>query len=85
MNVREDMLAVVKMETVPMFVMEDAKIRFETSFKLLLNPYHITGILQGTCVTDELGNPFCQCVGSFTGDDCETKSEFAYIAGGNGK
>jgi len=33
-------------------------------------------------VTDELGNPFCQCVGSFTGDDCETKSEFAYIAGG---
>jgi len=37
---------------------------------------------QGTCVTDELGNPFCQCVGSFTGDDCETKSEFAYIAGG---
>merc|ERR1712117_523008 len=25
---------------------------------------------------------YCQCVGSFTGDDCETKSEFAYIAGG---
>ena len=38
--------------------------------------------LQGTCLKDKLGNPYCQCVGSFTGDDCETKSEFAYIAGG---
>ena len=37
---------------------------------------------QGTCLKDKLGNPYCQCVGSFTGDDCETKSEFAYIAGG---
>merc|ERR1712079_614833 len=37
---------------------------------------------QGTCLKDKAGNPYCQCVGSFTGDDCETKSEFAYIAGG---
>ena len=38
--------------------------------------------VQGTCLKDKLGNAYCQCVGSFTGDDCETKSEFAYIAGG---
>ena len=28
------------------------------------------------------GKPICQCAGSFTGDRCEEKSEFAYIAGG---
>ena len=39
-------------------------------------------LVQGTCLKDKLGNAYCQCVGSFTGDDCETKSEFAYIAGG---
>ena len=38
--------------------------------------------LQGTCLKDKDGAAFCQCVGSFTGDHCETKSEFAYIAGG---
>ena len=42
----------------------------------------VTSPLQGTCLKDKAGNPYCQCVGSFTGDDCETKSEFAYIAGG---
>ena len=28
------------------------------------------------------GKPVCQCAGSFTGDFCGEKSEFAYIAGG---
>jgi len=37
---------------------------------------------QGKCLKDKLGNPYCQCMGSFTGEDCEQKSEFAYIAGG---
>jgi len=31
---------------------------------------------------DKFGAAYCQCAGSFTGDDCEQKSEFAYIAGG---
>ena len=31
---------------------------------------------------DKKGNPYCQCAGSFTGKQCEEKSEFAYIAGG---
>ena len=37
---------------------------------------------EGICVKDKLGVAFCQCAGSFTGEDCEAKSEFAYIAGG---
>ena len=37
---------------------------------------------EGTCLKDKEGNPYCQCAGSFTGKHCETKSEFAYIAGG---
>merc|ERR1712223_514936 len=37
---------------------------------------------QGQCLKDKAGNPYCQCAGSYYGDDCETKSEFAYIAGG---
>ena len=48
-----------------------------------MEPFYPNFILvQGTCLKDKLGNAYCQCVGSFTGDDCETKSEFAYIAGG---
>ena len=31
---------------------------------------------------DKYGVAYCQCAGSFTGEDCESKSEFAYIAGG---
>ena len=38
--------------------------------------------VQGLCLKDKAGNPYCQCAGSYYGDDCETKSEFAYIAGG---
>ena len=38
--------------------------------------------LQGQCLKDKAGNPYCQCAGSYYGDKCETKSEFAYIAGG---
>jgi hypothetical protein len=34
------------------------------------------------CVKDKYGDAYCQCAGSFTGEDCEAKSEFAYIAGG---
>merc|ERR1712024_327922 len=37
---------------------------------------------QGQCLKDKAGNPYCQCAGSYYGDKCETKSEFAYIAGG---
>lgn len=37
---------------------------------------------EGICLKDKTGNPYCQCAGSFTGKHCETKSEFAYIAGG---
>ncbi len=37
---------------------------------------------EGICLKDKKGNPYCQCAGSFTGKHCETKSEFAYIAGG---
>lgn len=36
----------------------------------------------GLCVISDLGQPRCECVGSFTGKNCEEKSEFAYIAGG---
>jgi len=36
----------------------------------------------GLCLKMKEGNPYCQCAGSFTGDNCEDKSEFAYIAGG---
>ena len=39
-------------------------------------------LLQGACVKDKYGVAYCQCAGSFTGEDCESKSEFAYIAGG---
>merc|ERR1712241_359131 len=39
---------------------------------------------QGTCLKNwkNGGKPVCQCAGSFTGDFCGEKSEFAYIAGG---
>merc|ERR1719221_1043972 len=37
---------------------------------------------QGKCLKDKFGAAYCQCAGSFTGEDCEQKSEFAYIAGG---
>jgi hypothetical protein len=37
---------------------------------------------EGVCLKDKVGSPYCQCAGSFTGKHCETKSEFAYIAGG---
>jgi hypothetical protein len=37
---------------------------------------------EGVCLKDKHGNPYCQCAGSFTGKQCEEKSEFAYIAGG---
>jgi len=37
----------------------------------------------GTCSKEErTGLPSCACVGSFTGDRCAEKSQFAYIAGG---
>lgn len=36
----------------------------------------------GVCLLKDDGEPYCQCAGSFTGEDCGTKSEFAYIAGG---
>jgi len=36
----------------------------------------------GECVKTELGEPKCQCAGSFAGAQCATKSEFSYIAGG---
>ena len=39
-------------------------------------------LLQGKCLKDKFGAAYCQCAGSFTGEDCEQKSEFAYIAGG---
>jgi hypothetical protein len=31
---------------------------------------------------DKFGEAYCQCAGSFTGPNCEQKSEFAYISGG---
>jgi len=37
---------------------------------------------EGRCVKDKYGEARCQCAGSFTGEYCEAKSEFAYIAGG---
>merc|ERR1712004_278365 len=37
---------------------------------------------EGVCVKDKYGVAYCQCAGSFTGEDCESKSESAY--GGNG-
>lgn len=39
---------------------------------------------EGTCVGPKTkgGQPYCQCVGSFTGKKCEEKSNFAYMAGG---
>jgi len=37
---------------------------------------------EGLCLKNKYGEAYCQCVGSFTGEDCESKSEFAYIAGG---
>ncbi len=37
---------------------------------------------EGTCLKDKQGMPYCQCAGSFTGKLCETKSVFAYVAGG---
>merc|ERR1712213_94628 len=37
---------------------------------------------EGICLKDKKGNPYCQCAGSFTGQQCQEKSEFAYIAGG---
>jgi len=36
----------------------------------------------GLCLKTKEGDPYCQCAGSFTGINCEEKSEFAYIAGG---
>lgn len=36
----------------------------------------------GMCLKTKEGKPYCQCAGSFTGNNCEQKSEFAYIAGG---
>ena len=36
----------------------------------------------GLCVKTELGEPQCQCAGSFAGPQCAEKSEFSYIAGG---
>jgi len=36
----------------------------------------------GICLRTTLGQPYCQCAGSFAGKQCEEKSEFAYIAGG---
>ena len=36
----------------------------------------------GICLKNKLGQPYCQCAGSFAGKQCEEKSEFAYIAGG---
>merc|ERR1711868_128644 len=37
---------------------------------------------EGICLKDKKGSPYCQCAGSFTGQQCQEKSEFAYIAGG---
>jgi hypothetical protein len=37
----------------------------------------------GICsIDDDSGEPVCECAGSFYGDQCIKKSEFAYIAGG---
>jgi len=36
----------------------------------------------GQCLKTKEGEPYCQCAGSFTGEHCKDKSEFAYIAGG---
>jgi len=37
---------------------------------------------EGECLKTKMGEPYCQCSGSFTGEMCEEKSEFAYISGG---
>jgi hypothetical protein len=37
---------------------------------------------EGTCHKDKKDNPFCECIGSFVGQRCKEKSDFAYIAGG---
>ncbi|KAJ8875851.1 hypothetical protein PR048_023754 [Dryococelus australis] len=37
---------------------------------------------EGICVKDSRGQPSCRCTGSFIGQHCTEKSEFAYIAGG---
>ncbi|XP_018013808.1 sushi, von Willebrand factor type A, EGF and pentraxin domain-containing protein 1 isoform X2 [Hyalella azteca] len=36
----------------------------------------------GVCRKTDRGLPYCECVGSFTGKQCQHKSLFAYIAGG---
>ena len=38
----------------------------------------------GKCRRDKAnGEPYCQCTGSYTGQQCETQSNFAYIVGGS--
>jgi hypothetical protein len=39
-------------------------------------------VWQGVCLKDKYGQAYCQCAGSFAGPNCEEKSEFAYISGG---
>ena len=50
--------------------------------RLQLSTQFIFLLFQGKCLKDKFGAAYCQCAGSFTGEDCEQKSEFAYIAGG---
>ena len=38
----------------------------------------------GKCRRDKANEePYCQCTGSYTGQQCETQSNFAYIVGGS--
>ena len=37
---------------------------------------------KGKCKKDNAFNPYCKCVGSFTGKRCTEKSEFLFISGG---
>ncbi|KAK3869849.1 hypothetical protein Pcinc_024872 [Petrolisthes cinctipes] len=36
----------------------------------------------GICKKNDVGEPFCECSGSFTGSKCQVKSNFTYYAGG---
>lgn len=37
---------------------------------------------EGECKKDNVGMPFCECTGSFTGKKCQTKSQFLFVASG---
>ena len=72
-------MAAERLETARTLARDDARMRWLWSCRHSPSSFFL---LQGVCVKDKYGVAYCQCAGSFTGEDCESKSEFAYIAGG---